>query len=162
MKNNKSAAKANATIALNSGARTAIISDLNGALAHALDLSFAAKQAHWNVRGANFQGLHELFDKIACAARDAADELAERAVTLGGVAHGTVQDATGNTTLSPFPNNSTDWTTLTRALHAHVLRCANLLRESLQIVGDDPITEDMYIGIIAELEKYGWMLDAHL
>ena len=38
---------------------------LNQQLADALDLGFQAKQAHWNVKGPHFIGLHELFDKVA-------------------------------------------------------------------------------------------------
>jgi hypothetical protein len=34
-------------------------------LVHALDLERQAKQAHWNVKGANFGALHELFDRVA-------------------------------------------------------------------------------------------------
>ena len=29
-----------------------------------VDLQFQAKQAHWNVKGPSFIGLHKLFDKI--------------------------------------------------------------------------------------------------
>ena len=38
---------------------------LNQHLADVLDLGLQAKQAHWNVKGPHFIGLHELFDKVA-------------------------------------------------------------------------------------------------
>ena len=41
------------------------------------------KQAHWHVRGINFQSIHELLDEIVDHARDYADTAAERVVALG-------------------------------------------------------------------------------
>ena len=43
--------------------RRRVIYLLNQNLADVLDLSLQAKQAHWNVKGPHFIGLHELFDK---------------------------------------------------------------------------------------------------
>jgi len=36
----------------------------NQGLADAVDLQMQLKQAHWNVKGPHFIGLHELFDQI--------------------------------------------------------------------------------------------------
>ena len=71
--------------------RRSVIEILNEHLADAIDLQLQAKQAHWNIKGPNFVGLHELFDQIAAQAREYADEIAERGVALGGVARGTLQ-----------------------------------------------------------------------
>jgi len=38
---------------------------MNRRLADAVDLQMQMKQAHWNVKGPSFIGLHELFDKVA-------------------------------------------------------------------------------------------------
>jgi len=37
---------------------------MNQRLADAVDLQTQIKQAHWNVKGPHFIGLHELFDQI--------------------------------------------------------------------------------------------------
>ena len=37
---------------------------MNQRLASAVDLQTQMKQAHWNVKGPSFIGLHELFDKL--------------------------------------------------------------------------------------------------
>jgi hypothetical protein len=55
---------------------------LNQQLCDALDLGLQAKQAHWNVKGPNFIGLHELFDKVAEELEGFTDDIAERAVAL--------------------------------------------------------------------------------
>ena len=56
---------------------TAIIALLNQLLANTIAFKLSAKQAHWNVRGANFIALHELFDKVSSAVDEYADMLAE-------------------------------------------------------------------------------------
>lgn len=79
--------------------RGAMILLLNQQLADALDLGLQAKQAHWNVKGPNFIGLHTLFDQVAEQLEEFTDEMAERAVELGGTALGTVQVIVGTSRL---------------------------------------------------------------
>src|SRR3989454_8101941 len=69
--------------------RVEISALLNQHLADALDLQTQMKQAHWNVKGPHFIGLHELFDKIDEAVEAYVDLIAERIVRLGGIAEGT-------------------------------------------------------------------------
>src|SRR5229473_487929 len=83
--------------------RGKMIELLNQQLADVLDLGLQAKQAHWNVKGPHFIGLHELFDKVADDVEDFTDDIAERAVELGGVALGTVQVIAKNSRLTAYP-----------------------------------------------------------
>ena len=46
-------------------------------------LAVNGKQAHWNVRGANFIAIHELLDSVVANAQAGADQAAERIVALG-------------------------------------------------------------------------------
>ena len=71
--------------------RAELVTLLNLLLADASDLRSHAKHAHWNVKGLTFLQLHELFDRAAGEADTWIDDLAERAVQLGGVALGTVR-----------------------------------------------------------------------
>lgn len=66
---------------------------MNQRLAEAVDLQMQIKQAHWNVKGPNFIGLHELFDKVTETVESYVDMMAERIVQLGGIAEGTVRVA---------------------------------------------------------------------
>ena len=50
--------------------RRSAIELLNEHLADAIDLHLQAKQAHWNIKGPNFVGLHELFDRVAAQAAE--------------------------------------------------------------------------------------------
>ena len=88
--------------------RSKAIELLNARLADAIDLQTQTKQAHWNVKGPNFIALHELFDKINEDVEDYVDDLAERAVQLGGVAEGTVRMAANRSSLSEYPASTVD------------------------------------------------------
>src|SRR6185503_1168537 len=71
--------------------RTEVVSLLNQRLADSIDLQTQCKQAHWNVKGPHFIGLHKLFDEVNEAVEGYVDEIAERVVQLGGVAEGTAK-----------------------------------------------------------------------
>src|SRR5881296_2006769 len=83
--------------------RRAMIDLLNQELADVLDLGLQAKQAHWNVKGPHFIGLHELFDKIAEEVESYVDMIAERSVQLGGIALGTVRETAERSRLEEYP-----------------------------------------------------------
>src|SRR4030095_7902660 len=83
--------------------RRAMIDLLNQELADALDLGLQAKQAHWNVKGPNFIGLHELFDKAAEELEGFTDDIAEGAVGLGGTRLGAIQVVSKKSRLSAYP-----------------------------------------------------------
>ena len=83
--------------------RHAMIDLLNQQLADVLDLGLQAKQAHWNVKEPHFIGLHELFDKVAEELEEFTDDIAERAVELGGVALGTIQIVAKHSQLDAYP-----------------------------------------------------------
>src|SRR5262249_40686688 len=82
--------------------RAGAIDLLNQQLADALDLALQAKQAHWNVTGPNFIALDELFDKVVDEILEHADDLAERAVELGGTALGTARVAAKTSRLPEY------------------------------------------------------------
>src|SRR3954463_11802128 len=84
---------------LPSNTRTEVIGLVNQRLADIIDLQTQLKQAHWNVKGPHFIGLHELFDKIAEDVENYVDLIAERIVQLGGIAEGTVRVAAARSRL---------------------------------------------------------------
>src|ERR1700756_4468208 len=86
---------------------------MNKRLADAVDLQTQMKQAHWNVKGPHFIGLHELFDKIDEAVEAYVDSIAERIVQLGGIAEGTARVAAERSRLEEYPLDIADG-------HAHV------------------------------------------
>src|SRR5258708_12892323 len=91
---------------LSEAIRTKEVQLLNGRLADAIDLQTQTRQAHWNVKGPHFIALHELFDKINEDVEEYVDEIAERAVQLGGVAEGTAPMLPNPTPLPHYPPNT--------------------------------------------------------
>src|SRR5437868_15196838 len=93
---------------LSEATRVKVIELLNSRLADCTDLQTQTKQAHWNVKGPNFIALHELFDKVNEDVEEYVDEIAERAVQLGGVAEGTARTVAKRSWVSEYPVNTVD------------------------------------------------------
>ena len=137
---------------------------LNERLADGLDLHADLKVAHWNVRGPQFPALHPLFEQLAAQQAGFNDSIAERAVTLGGLATGSTRHVARTSRLADYPLD------ITRDIE-HVSLIADRidtyvagLRESRGIAErlTDTDTVDLLTGVISELEKAGWMLRATL
>ena len=111
-------------------ARSQMIKLLNQQLADTFDLYSITKQAHWNVKGPQFISLHELFDGIAGRIDAQIDEIAERAVQLGGTAAGTIRQAAAASSLPEYPAGLTasPWRTWRRG-------CARRVRSSARTAG---------------------------
>jgi starvation-inducible DNA-binding protein len=144
--------------------RQALIALINARLADSVDLYSQIKWAHWNVKGSDFIQLHELFDSVAGHVLEQADTIAERAVTLGGVANGTVREAAAKSGLKEADLSASDGQSQLKWLVHNVAHHANALREAVQQAGDlgDDITVDMFTSLTRELDKDLWFLEAHL
>ncbi len=144
-------------------ARTELIAVINQRLADAIDLQAQLKQAHWNVKGPHFIGLHELFDKIAEEVESYVDMIAERAVQLGGIAEGTVRVAASRSRLDEYPLDIADGS-------AHVEAVARALstfgREARMTIDEtdaleDADTADLFTEISRGIDKWLWFVEAH-
>ncbi|KAA9394924.1 DNA starvation/stationary phase protection protein [Kocuria coralli] len=131
---------------------------------HALnDLQLVLKHVHWNVVGRNFISVHEMIDPQVDVVRGFVDEVAERIATLGyspnGLSGGIVADRSWN-----------DYSIGRAGVYEHLAALdmvyTGLLedhRKALKTAGEiDPITEDMLIGQVKELELFQWFVRAHL
>src|SRR5437867_7198538 len=93
--------------ALKEDARRRLAQSLTARLADGLDLHSQIKVAHWNVKGPQFAALHPLFESFAVALAAFNDEIAERAVTLGARAYGTVRQVARSSRLPEYPGDAT-------------------------------------------------------
>ena len=148
---------------LDAETRQAVVELLNARLAEAIDLELQAKQAHWNVKGPNFIGLHELFDKVSAAAAEYKDEIAERAVMLGGVAVGTAQAVVERTTLQPYPLEAQDWKSHVDCVSSALAKFGTALRQAIEDADEleDQVTTDLLTGIAHGVDKYLWFVESH-
>lgn len=144
--------------------RSKVIAILNARLADAIDLSMQAKQAHWNVKGPNFIGLHELFDDVAEHAEGHVDKLAERITSLGGTALGTVRAVGRTSSLKAYPEDIFDGPAHVAALATALAAFAKLTRAAIETTDDldDEVTSDLFNEITGEADKDLWFLEAHL
>lgn len=145
-------------------ARVQIADALNARLADGLDLQAQVKHAHWNVKGPHFAPLHALFDALAAAVAGFNDEVAERAVTLGARAQGTLRQAARASRLPELPGDAVQGLDLARLLAERLELHVDGLREARKIaqsLGDED-TFDLLTGAVEELEKQGWFLRATL
>jgi len=154
----------NTKIDLSLKTRAELIGLLNQRLADAADLKSQAKQAHWNVKGMQFIALHELFDKVAAAADEHADLIAERITTLGGTAYGTVRQAARTSSLAEYPLEITDGTAHVDALSSALADFGKKVRGDIDKAGDlnDQDTADMFTEISRETDKNLWFVEAHI
>jgi starvation-inducible DNA-binding protein len=151
-------------IDLNAEIRYQIIDLLNKTLAASLDLKTQIKQAHWNVKGANFIQLHELFDVMATEMEGYVDMVAERATSLGGIAFGTARIAASESILPEYPLDAIDGIEHLTALADRYALYGKHIREAIDITGGlgDADTADLYTEISRDIDKRLWFLEAHL
>ena len=149
---------------LSQSIRTQVVELLNARLADAIDLGTQIKHAHWNVKGANFIALHELFDKIAESVEDQIDTIAERVTALGGTARGTLVAVSRRTSLKPYPEEISAGLAHVEALAAVLADFGQKARAAIEESAKlgDAGTSDLFTGISRETDQSLWFLEAHL
>jgi starvation-inducible DNA-binding protein len=149
---------------LSEKSRTALIETLNARLADGLDLHGQIKVAHWNIKGPQFPSLHPLFESFATSLAAHNDDIAERAVTLGGLAYGTARHVAKASRVAEYPAETTRDLEHVRLLAERFDVYLEGLRESRGVAetNGDIDTVDLLTGIITEFEKHAWFLRASL
>jgi starvation-inducible DNA-binding protein len=144
--------------------RKKLIALLNQHLADTFDLFGQAKQAHWNVKGAQFHPLHGLFDDLADQINGYVDLIAERATALGGTALGTVRMAAGASRLSEYPLAAVDSLQHVEALAGRFAALAATTRSAIAAAEElgDADTADLFTEVSRGLDKSLWFLEAHM
>ncbi|MEU6883604.1 DNA starvation/stationary phase protection protein [Streptomyces sp. NPDC046712] len=136
---------------------------LQGALVDLVDLALVAKQVHWNVVGPRFRSVHLQLDEVVVTARQHSDVVAERASAIGVNPDGRSSTVASSSAIGAVPvpegwiKDTDAVEILVRALGAVTAR----MRERIQVTEDpDPVTQDILIGLTADLEKHAWMFQA--
>ncbi|QAV69719.1 DNA starvation/stationary phase protection protein [Salinibacterium sp. UTAS2018] len=126
-------------------------------------LSIDGKQAHWHVRGANFQAIHELLDVIVDHARDWADTAAERVVALGLPIDARTQTVGAKATTPSMTAGFQQADDVIAEVIAAIDATLVTVRTAVDELGElDKVSEDVAIEIARGLEKDRWFLFAHL
>jgi starvation-inducible DNA-binding protein len=152
------------SIDLDAETREQVIVLLNQQLADTFDLYSQTKQAHWNVKGAQFFQLHELFDQLATGLLGHVDTIAERATALGGTALGTARMSASASRLAEYPLTVSASLESVEALTERYAALAATSREAIDKSDElgDMDTADVFTGVSRDLDKSLWFLEAHL
>lgn len=151
-------------INLNENTRSEMIDLLNDQLSDLFDLYSQVKQAHWNVKGMQFYSLHELFDKLAEEILPLVDEMAERITTLGGLAKGTVHQASKGSCLADLPLETVECKAILERLIERFATVSANLRSAIDKADDakDKDTADLFTEVSRLIDKQLWFLESHI
>ena len=156
---------ARTTIDIPEERRVGLCELLNARLADLIDLGLMAKQAHWNVKGPHFIGLHKLFDEIHDAVEGYVDLTAERCAQLGGTAYGTSQAVVETTSLSEYPREISTGKDHVEAMTRRLFEAGKAVRQAITTAEDefeDKDTADVLTGISRGLDQWRWFVEAHI
>jgi len=126
-------------------------------------LGVDGKQAHWHVRGANFQAVHELLDTIVDHAHDYADTAAERVVALGLPLDARIQTVGAKATTPVLEAGFQQSDAVIAQIIASIDATLVNVRTAIDELGElDAASQDVAIEIARGLEKDRWFLFAHI
>jgi starvation-inducible DNA-binding protein len=121
------------------------------------------KQAHWNLRGANFIGVHELLDVLVEHAQEWADLAAERIVALGLPIDARIATVAKNTTATPlsdgFVQSDKSIAEIIGQIDVALASVNTAVRELDEL---DQTSQDVAIEIARGLDKDRWLLFSHI
>lgn len=143
--------------------RQSLADGLSRALADSYTLYLKTQNFHWNVEGANFQALHNMFEEQYKDLAEAVDDIAERIRTLGHYAPASYSDFAKLASVKEQTGHPKAMD-MVRELAEDQETLGGTLRTVIQTArdADDPATEDLMIGRLDVHEKNAWMLRAHL
>lgn len=126
-------------------------------------LAVDGKQAHWHVRGANFQAVHELLDTLVDHAQGYADLAAERVVALGLPIDARIQTIAAKTTTPKLSAGFQQSNSVIAEVIASIDATLAVVRTAIDELDElDLVSQDVAIEIAAGLEKDRWFLFAHV
>ena len=138
-----------------------LTNNLQAVLADLIELHIQGKQAHWNIVGTNFRDLHLQLDEIVDAARQFADDTAERMRALHALPDGRSSTVAESTSLAQFPEGLISTKDAIERIVAALEAAVGTMRKVHDEVDEeDPTTADLLHEFIAKLEQYAWMVNA--
>ncbi len=126
-----------------------------------IELHLQAKQAHWNIVGANFRDLHLQLDEIIASVRLFADQMAERMRALHALPDGRSHTVAADTRLEELPAGLISTKDAVKLVTARLERTVKTMRDVHDEVDEeDPTSTDLLHAAIERLEQLAWMVNA--
>lgn len=127
------------------------------------DLALTLKHIHWNVVGPHFIAVHQMLDPQVDAVREMVDAVAERIATLGVSPVGTPGALVAARSWDDYSIGRAGAIEHLGALDEVYTGVVTGHREAAASTEDvDPVTNDLLIGHLHELELFQWFVRAHL
>ena len=144
--------------------RERVIAILNNVLSDEYVLYTKTRNYHWNVMGPQFNDLHKFFEEQYTELNGVADDVAERARSLGGWAFGTLREFSQHARLNEHPGEYPNARQMIANLLADHEILVRQLRAHLETAEKhhDMGTNDFLTGLMEKHEKMAWMLRAFL
>ena len=137
---------------------------LNQVVADLYVAHIALHQVHWYMRGRGFQVWHPKMDEYIDRLDGYLDEISERLITLGGKPYSTLTEFLQH---SEIEEGAGEFRNVEESLE-RVLEIyrylITLFQKALDVTDEegDDVTNDIFVGAKADLEKTVWMLAAEL
>jgi starvation-inducible DNA-binding protein len=127
------------------------------------DLHLTLKHAHWNVVGPHFIAVHQMLDPQVDTVREFADQIAERIATLGSSPVGTPGALVAQRTWDDYSIGRAGAVQHLAALDLVYTGVITSMRRVAKGVEEtDPVTNDLLITQLGQLELFHWFVRAHL
>ena len=132
-------------------------------LASTYALYLKTQNFHWNVKGATFISLHQLFEKQYDELAEAIDEIAERAAILGTYVDGSFSSFSEHSIIKDAKKNLTSEQMLKELVEGHeaISELGRPLTKRFQDLNDE-VSADLMIRRLTFHETAIWMLKSHL
>lgn len=125
-----------------------------------LALGLMTKQAHWNLRGTRFLGVHKQLDVIVDAVRKHTDEVAERLAAFGEPVAGTAKDV-AKSNLKDMPAGLVSISDAVNLISERLTTAIETTRKGAEDCSEiDPVSEDLLIGVAGDLEQQRWLFSS--
>ncbi|MBE2280423.1 MAG: DNA starvation/stationary phase protection protein [Ignavibacteriaceae bacterium] len=134
-------------------------------LADEVVLYTKARNYHWNVKGIHFFGLHSLFEKIYDELAEDIDNIAERILTLGYNAPGTMTEFLKLSSIKEHPGQYPEATVMVQNFLEDYESVTNKINRTAKKVQDefaDDVTAGMLFGLVEKYQKTAWMIKSVL
>jgi starvation-inducible DNA-binding protein len=135
---------------------------LQAALVDLIDLSLLAKQAHWNVHGANFRPVHLQLDEVIDSLRLWQDDIAERIATVGSAPDGRASTVAASSQVDTIAAGPITAEVVVQQFADRLTTTSRRIEATLRDLDEDLPSQDLLIGVVSGLDKAAWMFRAQL
>ena len=137
---------------------------LNQAVADLYVAHIALHQVHWYMRGRGFLVWHPKMDEYMDSLDSYLDEISERLITLGGKPYSTLTEFLQHSEIEEEEGEFRNVEESLKRVLAIYRYLIALFQKALDVTDEegDDVTNDIFVGAKAELEKTVWMIAAEL